>query len=90
MVGSVPDKSKQARSCSLVEGPSRILLHPESLAKLNAYRQKLERGGLSLAGNRLLLKLVDIALDALNDELFLEYLLATKPPLIFAESAVYC
>jgi hypothetical protein len=89
MVGSVPDKSKQARSCSLVDGPSRILLHPESFAKLNAYRQKLQRGGLSLAGNRLQVQLADIALDTLNDEPFLEYLLATKPPLIFAESAVY-
>jgi hypothetical protein len=89
MVGSVPDKSKQARSCSLVDGTSRILLHPESFAKLNAYRQKLQRGGLSLAGNRLQVQLADIALDTLNDEPFLEYLLATKPPLIFAESAVY-
>ena len=58
------------------------------MATLPAYRQKLERGGLSLAGKRLQAQLVWTALDALHDEPFLECLLATKP-LMIAESAVY-
>ena len=67
-----------------------ILLHPESLAKLSAYRQKaVRREGLSLAGKRLQAQLANTAFDALSDEPFLECLLATKPPLIFAESSVY-
>ena len=39
--------------CAGLESVTKPLLHPESFAKLNAYRQKLERGGLSLAANRL-------------------------------------
>jgi hypothetical protein len=58
------------------------------LAKLTAYRQKLERGGLSLAAHHLQAQLSASALDPLHDEPFLEYLLATKP-LMIAESAVY-
>jgi hypothetical protein len=66
-----------------------ILLHPEGLKKISAYRQKLNRDGLSQAGNHLQVQLAGIALDTLSDEQFLECLFATKPPLIFAESAVY-
>ena len=39
--------------CTGFESVTKLLLHIESFAKLNAYRQKLERGGLSLAANRL-------------------------------------
>jgi len=59
------------------------------LTKLNTHRLKLERDGLSLAGKRLQAQTASTALGALIDEPFLEYLLATKPPLMIAESAVY-
>jgi hypothetical protein len=66
-----------------------ILLHPECHSKLSGYRQKLELGGLLLAGNRLQGQLANTPLGALSEEQLLEGLFATKPPLIFAESAVY-
>ena len=66
-----------------------VLLHPECLKKLSAYRQKLNRNGPSQAGNRLQVQLAGTALDTLSDEQILECLFATKPPLIFAESEVH-
>ncbi len=66
-----------------------VLLHPASLAKARSYRQALAKGGSRHAGQRLQTQLAGIDIEATSDEHFLECLFATKPPQIFAESAVY-
>jgi hypothetical protein len=70
--------------------PYRILLHPESLLKLRAYRQRLSSEGLRDAGRRLRKEIQDDHdLSGMGDEAFLERLVNTKPPRLYAESGVY-
>jgi hypothetical protein len=70
--------------------PYRILLHPESLLELRAYRQRLLSEGLRNAGRRLRKEIQDDHdLSGMGDEAFLERLVNTKPPLLYAESWVY-
>lgn len=64
-----------------------ILLHQTATARVAAYLQTLRNGG--KAGARLSAVLVGVALDKLSVEAFLERLMATKQPQIFAESAVF-
>ena len=69
--------------------PYRILIHPEAYQKAEAYRVELAIHGIKEAGIFLQRELQGKALGKLNTETFIEHLFATKPPLIFAESAVY-
>ena len=69
--------------------PYRILIHPEAYQKAEAYRIHLVTYGINEAGLYLQRELQGKALEKLNTETFIEHLFATKPPLIFAESAVY-
>ncbi len=66
-----------------------ILIHPEAYKKAEAYRIQLATKGISEAGYFLQQELQGKELEKLNTEIFIEHLFATKPPLIFAESAVY-
>ncbi|MCF7979943.1 MAG: hypothetical protein K9L82_18435 [Chromatiaceae bacterium] len=65
------------------------LLHPDSARAVTDYRQQLAEQGLSQAGAYLREQLSDQAPDSLSEAAFLEHLINTKRPLIFAESAVY-
>ncbi len=69
--------------------PYRILIHPKSYQKADAYRLDLAATGITQAGLYLQRELQDKDLTSLSTEAFIEYLVATKPPLIYAESAVY-
>ncbi len=65
------------------------LLHPDSARAVTDYCQQLAEQGLAQAGAYLREQLSDQAPDSLSDAAFLEHLINTKRPLIFAESAVY-
>jgi len=65
-----------------------ILMHPEAYQKAEAYRNDLITN-ISLSGSYLHRELQDKNISTLNTEDFIEHLVATKPPLIFAESGVY-
>ena len=69
--------------------PYRILIHPEAYQKADTYRLELISKGLSTAGLYLQRALQGLEIEKLNTEAFIEHLFATKPTLIFAESAVY-
>ncbi len=69
--------------------PYRILIHPVSYRKADAYRLELAATGITEAGLFLQRELQDKEITNLSTEVFIEHLVATKPPLIFAESAVY-
>jgi hypothetical protein len=69
--------------------PYRILIHPETYQKAEAYRIHLATNGINEAGLYLQRELQGKALAKLDTESFIEELFATKLPLIFAESAVY-
>jgi len=67
----------------------RLITHPTAFARLQAYRADLVTQGLQTAGHYLQSVLRGQALEPMTEALFLEQLLATKRPLIFAESNVY-
>ena len=69
--------------------PYRILIHPTAYQKAETYRLELTTKGLSIAGLYLQQELKDLEIENLNTESFIDHLFATKPTLIFAESAVY-
>ena len=69
--------------------PYHILMHPEAYEKAEAYRIELASTATKLPGAYLQQELQDIELSSLSTECFIEHLMATKPPLIFAESAVH-
>lgn len=69
--------------------PYRILIHPETYQKAEAYRVHLATNGINEAGLYLQRELQGKAIAKLNTESFIEDLFATKLSLIFAESAVY-
>jgi hypothetical protein len=64
-------------------------MHPETYKKAEAYRIKLASTASTLAGSYLQRELQDNDISSLSTETFIEHLVATKPPLIFAESSVY-
>ncbi|WP_432744228.1 hypothetical protein ABXJ76_03765 [Methylobacter sp. G7] len=66
-----------------------ILMHPEAYKNAEAYRIELATHFLSLAGSYLQSELLGKDISSLSTEAFIEHLVATKPPLIFAESSVY-
>lgn len=66
-----------------------FLMHPAAFGRLQAYRTELAAHGIALAGQRLQRVLAGQSVATLGDSAFLACLLATKQPLIFAESAVY-
>ncbi len=66
-----------------------LLLHTESFRGLQDYRAGLAAHGLAQAGGRLRADLRDQDVASLSDEAFLEHLVNTKSPRIFAESAVH-
>jgi len=65
------------------------LLHPDSARAVADYRQQLAEQGLAQAGAYLRDQLRDQDPNSLSDAAFLECLVHTKRPLIFAESAIY-
>lgn len=65
-----------------------IVIHPASHAAIEAYRRALVAGE-HQPGARLAKALSGTSVEALDTVAFIEVLLATKPPQIFAESAVY-
>ncbi|MEY3879721.1 MAG: hypothetical protein RIQ94_516 [Pseudomonadota bacterium] len=67
----------------------RILIHPDAYKKAEAYRLELTRNAATQAGFYLQQQLQGKDISTLSTEKFIECLLATKPPLIFAESSVY-
>ena len=69
--------------------PYRILMHPEAYEKAEAYRIKLASTTIKLSGSYLQQELQGKDISSLSTESFIEHLVATKPPLIFAESSVY-
>jgi len=69
--------------------PYHILMHPEAYEKAEAYRIELASTATKLPGAYLQQELQGKELSSLSTECFIEHLMATKPPLIFAESAVY-
>jgi len=74
----------------LTEKPAyQWLLHPDSARAVAAYRQQLAEQGLSQAGAYLRDLLSDDDPATLSNIAFLERLVQTKRPLIFAESAIY-
>jgi hypothetical protein len=64
----------------------RVVIHEKSVSKAKAYLRELRHG--ARPGGRLLARLANENLDKLSVEAFLEALVNTKPPMIFAESAV--
>ena len=66
-----------------------ILMHPEAYEKAEAYRIKLASTSTKLTGVYLQQELQGKELSSLSTESFIEHLVATKPPLIFAESSVH-
>jgi hypothetical protein len=66
-----------------------ILMHPEAYKKAEDYRIELASTPLSLAGSYLHRELQGKDISSINTEIFIEHLVATKPPLVFAESSVY-
>ncbi len=69
--------------------PYHILMHQEAYKKAEAYRIKLASMPSSPASCYLQRELQGKNIVNLSTEAFIEHLVATKPPLIFAESAVY-
>ena len=67
----------------------RILVHPDALRRVVAYRTALARDGLAACGARLRRELDGDDLAAMPLDRFVERLFATKLPMIFAESAVH-
>ena len=65
------------------------LLHADSAHAVADYRQQLVEQGLAKAGAYLRAILADHAPALLSDAAFLACLVATKRPLMFAESAIY-
>lgn len=63
--------------------PYHLLMHPE------AYRIELTSTASKLAGSYLHRELQGKDISSFSSETFMEHLVATKPPLIFAESSVY-
>ena len=66
-----------------------ILMYPEAFKKAEAYRIGLASTPSALAGLYLQRELQGKDISSLSTETFIEHLVATKPPLIFAESSVY-
>ena len=66
----------------------RIVLHTETLAEAQRYREAPAKGD-ATAGSYLQRQLGDTSPGNLSDDLFLEHLFATKQPMIFAESQVH-
>lgn len=69
--------------------PYRILIHTEVYQKAESYRIHLATTSIKEGGFFLQRELQGKDLAKLNTETFIEYLFATKLPLIFAESEVY-
>jgi hypothetical protein len=69
--------------------PYHILMHQEAYKKSEAYRIKLASIPSSPASCYLQRELQGKNIVSISTETFIEHLVATKPPLIFAESAVY-
>jgi hypothetical protein len=67
----------------------KILMHSAAYQKAEAYRIELASMGLNRSGLFLGHELLGKDIENLDTESFIEHLVATKPPLIFAESAVY-
>ena len=67
----------------------RILIHPDAYQKAEAYRLELTLNSATQAGFYLQQQLQGKDISTLSTENVIECLLATKPPLIFAESSVY-
>jgi hypothetical protein len=67
----------------------RILVHPDALRHVAAYRATLVRDGLAACGARLRRELGGDDIAAMPLDRFAERLFATKLPMIFAESAVH-
>jgi hypothetical protein len=68
--------------------PYRVLMHPLAYDKAETYLADLKSQGLARAGAYLRKRLQGQRLFDLSTEAFLEHLVATKRPQIFAESAV--
>jgi len=66
-----------------------FLIHPDTYKKIELYRSKLANYGVNLAGEYFKHQLQGVAISSLDNEAFLERLVATKPPHIFAEMSVY-
>ncbi|MCP4437604.1 MAG: hypothetical protein GY810_01540 [Aureispira sp.] len=66
----------------------KVILHPETLAKTRTYQKALVEGQ-KKAGSFLLKKLYGKNISKLSIEEFIEAIVQTKQPQIFAESAVY-
>ena len=66
-----------------------FLIHPDTYAKIDAYRSKLITNGVGNAGVFLQEQLNGVNVASLNNEAFLEHLVGTKPPQKFAEMSVY-
>jgi hypothetical protein len=66
-----------------------MLMHAAAYQKAEAYRIELASMGLNRSGLFLRRELLGKDIENLDTESFIEHLVATKPPLIFAESAVY-
>ena len=64
-------------------------MHPQAYEKAEAYRIKLVSTSIKLSGSYLQQELQGKDISSLSTESFIEHLVATKQPLIFAESAVY-
>jgi hypothetical protein len=69
--------------------PYRVLMHPLAYGKAENYLADLKSQGLERAGTYLRKHLQGQRLSVLSTEAFLEHLVATKRPQIFAESAVH-
>ncbi|MDD5461515.1 MAG: hypothetical protein PHG00_07765 [Methylococcales bacterium] len=69
--------------------PYHILMHPKAYEKAEAYRSNLASTSTQLSGSYLQQELQGKDIFNLSTESFIEHLVATKPPLIFAESGVY-
>ncbi len=65
----------------------KILVHQTTMEHVGSYLQKLKQGG--TAGALLRHAIEGVSLETLSVEAFLERLMATKKPQIFAESAVF-
>ena len=67
----------------------RIVMHPIAYREAEAYRSALSCDGIALAGSYLQKVLSDQDVDQMSTEVFIENLMHTKPPQIFAESSLH-
>jgi hypothetical protein len=66
-----------------------ILIHSDTYNKIDIYRRTLMAYGIERAGVYFQRQLQGVDVANLNNEAFLERLVKTKPPMIFAEMSVY-